>query len=202
MVRLVSVLLPLVLVLAVVATAQTEGAAASDAPELVTALVIIDIQEFYFPDGALPLVEPEAAAAAAGRVLARFRERGDLVIHVHHAAERGMDSAPAVAPREGEIVLVKRQVNAFQDTELLQVLREHQVNQLVLVGMQTHMCLEAATRAAVDLGFACTVIGDACATRDLTHDDRTVAAADVQASTLATLKAYAEVTDSANWLAR
>ena len=59
--------------------------------------------------------------------------------------------------------------------------------ELVIVGMQTHMCLEAATRAAYDLGFKVTVVGDACATRDLTYGDRTVPAADVHASTLATL---------------
>ena len=63
--------------------------------------------------------------------------------------------------------------------------------------MQTHMCLEAATRSAHDLGFECVVIGDACATRDLKYGDRTVPAADVHASTLATLDGtYAKVVDT------
>jgi nicotinamidase-related amidase len=106
-----------------------------------------------------------------------------------------------VAPRAGETVITKRQVNAFRDTELLMVLQEAGVTRLVLAGMQTHMCLEAAVRAAADLGFACVVVGDACATRDLTENGRTVAAADVHASTLATLRAYAEVTDTATLLA-
>ena len=176
--------------------------AQTDADEPVTALIIIDIQEFYFPGGALPLAGPEPAAANAGRVLARFRERGDLVVHVRHQAKQGMAIHPDVAPRDGEIVITKEQVNAFRDTELLQVLRDHGVDRLVLVGMQTHMCLEAATRAGADHGFACVVVADACATRDLTHADRTVAAADVHASTLATLGAYAEVIDTATWLAR
>ena len=63
------------------------------------------------------------------------------------------------------------------------------------------MCLEAATRAAADLGFEVVVIGDACATRDLAFGDRKVAAADVQASTLATLdRTYAKVVDTETFL--
>ena len=178
------------------------AAAQTDAPETVTALVIVDIQEFYFPGGAMPLVDPEPASATAGRVLAKFRERGDLVVHVQHESEQGMASHADVAPFDDEIVIVKRQVNAFQDTALLEVLRTHDVNQLVVVGMQTHMCLEAAVRAAVDYGFATTVVGDACATRDVTHGDTVVAAADVHASTLATLRAYAEVIDAEAYLTR
>jgi len=178
------------------------AAAQSDQPGPDTALVIVDIQDFYFPGGVVPLEDPEAASATAARLLAHFRERGDLIVHVQHEADAGMASHADVTPREGEIVIAKRQVNAFQDTRLLEVLRAHDVKKLVLVGMQTHMCLEAATRAAVDYGFACTVIGDACATRDLTYEGRTVAAADVQASTLATLRAYAEVTDAESYLAR
>ncbi len=84
---------------------------------------------------------------------------------------------------------------------MLAYLRELGVEQVVLVGMQTHMCLEAATRAAYDLGFQCVVIGDACATRDLTYGDTTVNAADVHASTLATLdRTYAKVVDTKTFL--
>jgi len=63
----------------------------------------------------------------------------------------------------------------------------------MLCGMQTHMCLEAATRAAHDLGYQCTVIQDACATRDLTFNGVTMKAKDVHYSTLATLKSYAKI---------
>jgi nicotinamidase-related amidase len=64
----------------------------------------------------------------------------------------------------------------------------------VIVGMQTHMCLEAATRAAADMGYEVTVVGDACATRDLEFDGKTVPASEVHTSTLATLDGtYAHV---------
>ena len=93
---------------------------------------------------------------------------------------------------------MKSEVNAFQDTELLGLLRDAGIERLVLCGMQTHMCLEGAARAAADHGFACVVVADACATRDLERDGSVVAAEDVHRATLATLDgAYAEVVDTA-----
>ena len=166
-----------------------------------SALVIIDIQDFYFPGGKMPLVEPEAAAANAAKVLASFRAAGKPVVHVRHDVEDGGAIHKSVAPINGEMVFTKSEVSCFNGTEVLAYLRELGVEQVVLVGMQTHMCLEAATRAAYDLGFQCVVISDACATRDLTYGDTTVKAADVHASTLATLdRTYAKVVDTKTFL--
>jgi nicotinamidase-related amidase len=158
------------------------------ASEPTTALLIIDIQDFYFPGGKVPLVEPEAAAKNAGKVLAAFRAEGKPVIHVRHDFEPGG--------------FTKTEVSCFNGTKVLAHLKETGVEKLVIIGMQTHMCLEAATRAAYDHGFEVTVVGDACATRDLKYGDRTVPAADVHASTLATLnRTYAKVVDTEAFLA-
>ena len=60
--------------------------------------------------------------------------------------------------------------------------------------MMTHMCVEATTRAAFDLGFQCTVVHNACATRPLTFGTDTVPARQVQAAFLAALGAvYAKI---------
>jgi len=61
---------------------------------------------------------------------------------------------------------------------------------LVICGMMTHMCIDATTRAAKDFGFECTVIGDACATKDLEIDGRHIMATDVHASFLAALSYF------------
>jgi nicotinamidase-related amidase len=77
---------------------------------------------------------------------------------------------------------------------LLDVLREQQVNRLIICGMQTNMCVDAITRAAADFGFECIVAADACAARDLTFDGHTVPAAQVQHAFLAALNgSYAKV---------
>ena len=53
--------------------------------------------------------------------------------------------------------------------------------------MMTHMCVDTTTRAAFDLGFTCHLAHDACATRSLVHDGKTVEAAQVQTAYMAAL---------------
>ncbi|NOY36361.1 MAG: cysteine hydrolase [Chlorobi bacterium] len=159
-------------------------------PKDSTALMLIDIQDFYFPGGTLPLVNPEVAADKASQVLAFFRENKMEVIHVKHAARSFADIYKTVTPHNGEKVFTKTEVNAFLNTGLDQYLRSKNIRYLVICGMQTHMCLEAATRAAHDLGYTCTVLSDACATRDLVYYGKTIIAEDVHLSTLASLDRY------------
>lgn len=158
-----------------------------------TALIIIDIQDFYFPGGAAELVEPEKAGKNAKQLLSHFRENDGLVIHVKHIFKPGGDIHKLVEPIEGEKIISKTEVNAFLNSDLDEYLKKNNINKVVLCGMQTHMCLEAGTRAAHDLGYECTVVEDACTTRDLKFGEETVKARDVHYSTLATLKSYAMV---------
>ena len=81
-------------------------------------------------------------------------------------------------------------------------LQENKITDLVLVGMQTNMCLEAATRAGADFGFKCTVIEDACTTKDQKFGDHVVKARDVHYVALATLRAYAKITDTESFLSK
>lgn len=64
--------------------------------------------------------------------------------------------------------------------------------------MMTHMCVDAAVRAAADLGFDCRTAQDACATRTLTMDGKVVSASDVHTAFLAALNgAYGRVLTAA-----
>ncbi len=164
-----------------------------------TALLIIDIQYFYFPGGSLPLFEPEKASKNASGILKLFREKEMMVIHVRHNARSGADIYPDVQPLDEEKVISKNEANSFIGTDLLDYLKENEIKSLVIVGMQTHMCVEAATRAAYDLGFKCTVVGDACSTRDLKFGDTVVPAEAVHNSTLSSLSGYyAKVTSTSD----
>jgi nicotinamidase-related amidase len=109
------------------------------------ALVIVDIQNDYFPGGRCELVGPEAAAANAARLLEAQRAAGLPVFHIQHVWE-GVD---------------------------------------------------ATVRAAVDLGFGCTVAHDACATLDLEFGGATIPAAGVHGAFMAALgDGYANVVSS------
>lgn len=110
----------------------------------------------------------------------------------------GAEIADAVAPADGEVVIQKRAPNSFLQTDLEQRLRDLDVEEVVVVGMMTSMCVDATTRAGADLGFQMTLAPDACAAPALEYDGRSVAAPDVHASFVAALgQFYATVTPAA-----
>jgi len=161
-------------------------------------LLIIDLQNDYFPGGAMELAGADDAVRQAARLLAAFRERGLPVFHVQHVAKRpeatffrpdttGVAIHDAVKPVEGESVTVKHFPSSFRETTLLETLREADVSSLVVVGAMTHMCVDTTVRAAADLGFTCSLASDACATRDLSFGGEQVAARSVQIAYLAAL---------------
>ncbi len=176
-------------------------------------LVLVDIQNDYFPGGAMELTAMDAAAARAGAVLERFRARGWPVFHVQHLSlrpgatfflpdTRGAEHHASVAPRAGEAVIRKHFPNGFRDTTLQAELDAAGPRELVIVGAMSHMCIDATTRAAFDLGYGCTVLSDACATRDLAFGGTQVPAALVHASFMAALSSpYAQVLTADAWLA-
>ena len=162
------------------------------------ALLIIDIQRDYFPGGAYPLVEPDRAAENARRLLDGFRAAGDPILHLQHIWDApdatfmrpgtdGVEIHPLLEPAEGEPVLEKAAPNGFIGTSLEQDLRTAGVDELVVAGMMSSMCVDATVRAGADLGFAMTVVHDACAAPDLTFGDRTVDGATVHAAFMAAL---------------
>jgi nicotinamidase-related amidase len=76
----------------------------------------------------------------------------------------GIEIHEAVSPRDGERVIEKEHPNSFRETPLETELRGAGVDELVICGMMTSMCVDATVRAAVDLGFETTVVHDACTT--------------------------------------
>lgn len=177
------------------------------------ALILIDIQNDYFADGKWPLSGMDLAADNAAQLLAAARKAGDLVVHVRH--EFPADAAPFFAPgSEGaqihpkvrslasESVVLKHHVNSFLETDLKAILDRHEVEEVVICGAMSHMCVDAGTRAASDLGYRTVVVHDACATRDQEFSGRVVPAADVHAAFMAALGfGYARLVSTEEYLA-
>lgn len=176
---------------------SNSGIAQQNKDTMKTALLIVDIQNFYFPGEGPGLVQAGEAALVAKELLQLFRDKQQLIVHVRHQSKKGFEIHPSVSPLPAEKVITKQEVNSFYKTDLLEYLKSNGVNRLVIIGMQTHMCLEAAVRAAHDYGFECIVVQDACATKDMKFGDKVVKAEDVHTTVLATLTAggYAKVLD-------
>ncbi len=172
------------------------------------ALVIVDIQNDYFPGGANPLEGPEEAAAAASKLLDAFRASGEPVIHVQHVWDEpdapfmrpgtpGVEIYHTLAPKPGERVIAKAYPNGFRETTLENDLRALGADEIVVCGMMTSMCVDATARAAFDLDFTVSVAHDACATCDLEFGGDVVPARMVHAAFLAALAdGYATVVDA------
>ena len=166
-----------------------------------TALLIIDIQNDYFEGGTMTLVGSDSAAENARLILDRFRSEDLPVIHIQHIAGSptatfflpdtgGAEIHKSVTPLADEKVVVKHFPNSFRETDLLEYLKKEGITDIVICGMMTHMCIDATTRAAKDFGFSCTVVGDACATRNLEVNGQAVEAGEVQKSFLAALNYF------------
>jgi nicotinamidase-related amidase len=177
------------------------------------ALVVVDLQNDYFTGGKWTLSGIEQAADNAARLIAAARDQSEPVIHIRHEFtspeapffQPGSDGArihPKVLNRGEEQVILKHQVNSFQETELKAALDQAGIREVVVCGAMSHMCVDAVTRAANDYGYQVTVIHDACASRDLAFNGVTVPAAQVHTAFMAALGfAYATLRSTDEHLA-
>lgn len=176
------------------------------------ALLLIDIQNDYFPNGKMELINSISAGENAKKILQKFRNNNDTVIHIQHISTRpdatfflpdtyGSEIHASVKPENNEKIIVKHFPNSFQQTEFLEYLKENNIKKLIIAGMMTHMCIDSTARAAKDLGFEVEIIGDACATKDLTINNKIVKAKDVQTAFLSALSYYySTITETRDYL--
>jgi len=177
------------------------------------ALLLIDIQNDYFPGGKNPLEGSLEASQKARMALEHFRSHRLPVIHIQHFSTRpgarfflpgtpGAEIHENVCPLPEEIIIPKNYPNSFRETPLLETLHNLGIGDLAISGMMTHMCVDATTRAACDAGFSCTLLHDACATKQLSFCGKAIPAEQVHLSFLAALSSmYAKVISTEEFLA-
>jgi nicotinamidase-related amidase len=163
-----------------------------------TALLIVDVQNDYFPGGKNELVGSNDACSRIKDLLVAFRNKRLPVIYIQHISMKpgasfflpgtaGAEIYEAVKPLPGEVIVKKHAPNSFKNTELLDTLKVKGVDRLVICGMMTHMCIDSTVRAAAEAGFDCTVAQDTCATKDLFLNNNVTPAEQVHAAFLAAL---------------
>jgi nicotinamidase-related amidase len=145
------------------------------APLSKSALVLIDCQTTY-REGIMQLEGVEPALKECATLLKRARDAGATVIHIRHDAGPGSpydvtapigQIADEVAPAPGETVITKNFPSSFEQTTLDAELKKGGVEDLVLAGFMTHMCVNSTARSAFNHGYRPTVVASAAATRAL-----------------------------------
>ncbi|WP_299280276.1 cysteine hydrolase family protein [uncultured Tateyamaria sp.] len=166
-----------------------------------SALILIDLQNDYFPDFpepkmALPNTNPATDNAAA--LLADARAKGAPLFHIRHVmasdaapffhpGTEGADTHPKVAPLDGEPIIGKTRPSAFYGTDLEARLRDQGITDVTLCGAMSQMCVNGTARAASGMGFNVTVVEDACAAANVAYNGVDVLAEQVHAAIMAPL---------------
>ncbi|KAL7313582.1 hypothetical protein PS15m_007316 [Mucor circinelloides] len=172
------------------------------------ALIIVDVQNDYFPGGGLPTWRPEETAVEIKKILDKFRQDGKEVIHVaHHITPEmekvlpimrkgtpGAEIHESVKPLSTEKVIYKNYSDSFVATDLKEYLLSKGVDTVIVVGMMIHNCVNATAYSGTDEGFKTIVVAEAVNTFDQEIFGEVIPAETIWKSFLAGIKfAYAEV---------
>lgn len=158
-----------------------------------TALLIIDVQNDYFPGGKMELPESDRAVGQIKVILEEFRQKKLPIIHIEHESVQegstfflpgteGQKIHRLLQPQPGEKVVVKHYPNSFLETELQSYLENNDIDRLIITGMMTFMCVDATTRAAKDLGYQCVLVHDTTATPPVEFSGVSCSAAQAKAT--------------------
>lgn len=183
-----------------------------DFDKMDTALLIIDIQNDYFPQGKCKLFQAQQALRVTKKMLEHFKTNKFPIFYVQHISPKnstfflpdttGVQIHKDIEPLSSENVIVKHMPNSFYETTLQEKLTLLSIKNLVMCGMMTHMCVDTTVRAAKDLGYYVSLISDACATKDLEWNGRKLPASFINDVYMASLSGkFASVMTSSEYLA-
>ena len=161
------------------------------------ALIIIDVQNDYFPNGKFELHNSEGALTKIKLLVDEFRKKDNPIYFVKHISSKdgtffvpdthGVEIHDGIKPLDSEKIIIKNYPNSFLKTTLEEELEKESVTDLIICGMMTHLCVDTTVRAAANYDYNITLISDACATRSLEWNSTILPAETVQNVYMASL---------------
>jgi nicotinamidase-related amidase len=125
-------------------------------------LTVIHTREGHAPDLSDCPPEKLSRSRMAGAEIGSAGPLGRLLVR----GEYGHDFIDELQPMGNEIVIDKPGYGAFYRTALENELQQRGINQLILCGVTTEVCVHSTLREAVDRGYRCILVEDACAASD------------------------------------
>lgn len=175
------------------------------------ALILIDIQNDYFPGGKNPLKNTEKTLNNILLLEEYFHKTNKPIFYIQHLSNgstpffipntEGAKLSPKLSPKDSDEIIIKHEPNSFYNTNLGKKLIQYNINQLVICGWMTHMCLDTTVRQAYDYGYDITVISDGCTTKDLSLENEIISAEIVNNTFLSALNTkFSNVKSTKNYL--
>ena len=121
-------------------------------------ILVVHTREGHLPD----LSDAPPAKIERGAPLLRIGDPGPMG-RILIRGEEGHDIIPELYPLDGEIVIDKPGKGAFYATDLGKVLQERGIENLLVCGVTTEVCVHTTVREANDRGYRCLVLADCCA---------------------------------------
>lgn len=129
-------------------------------------MFVFHTRECYAPD----LSDLNAFRRHHDKVIGSLGPLGRFLVK----GEAGTEIVPPLRPAAGEAVIDKAGFSAFHQTALDGMLKARGIDTLLLTGLTTQCCVSSTLRSAVDLGYACVLLQDACAAYDRADHDASV----------------------------
>ncbi|MDH4249205.1 MAG: cysteine hydrolase [Deltaproteobacteria bacterium] len=171
------------------------------------ALIVIDVQNEYFPGGAWALPDAPRTLPNILRLIEQSRERGEAVVFIRHVTpetapvfargSKGSELHQALSVRPEDPVLEKAHPSSFQGTGLLDWLKARDIKELDICGYMTQMCCDTTTREAYARGYTVRLFSDATCAKDQEYNGEIIPHSVVYKTHLATLSRFAKVIPTA-----
>jgi len=142
------------------------------------ALIVIDLQNDYFPNGLFPLWNTETVLTNIEQAIQTAKEKDIPVIHVQHVADKSRGMSPffnedtegvqihsrIMASAPNSPLVVKHAADSFHETNLEKVLNELGAEELLVCGMMTQNCVTHTAISKAAEKYKVKVLADCCTT--------------------------------------
>jgi len=129
-------------------------------------LLVIDVQTGLF-ERAFPIYNAEGVLENINTLIDHARDADVPVIFIQHSNKNTLIKSsdawqlhPEIQTREDEVLIHKLHGNAFEETELREILEAQGVSELIVTGLVTHGCVRATTLGALKLGYRVILVSD------------------------------------------
>jgi nicotinamidase-related amidase len=138
------------------------------------ALLIIDVQVGMFSDD-FPVHKGKQLLENIKQLVSKARATNTPIFFIQHNEPAGQqleygskdwEIHPELSVYESDIIIHKTTPDSFYNTPLEEELKKHSINQLVLTGIQTDLCVDTTTRRAFSMNYELTLVSDAHSTFD------------------------------------